>query len=101
MSESAGYTLRITTVTQDERLIIVPYVEALEAATLGYEMVSRKEGPSGASTSRQTGNMQVACCTPTPASRLTLRLQPEDRYTITVKLFFGSRQVAEQTIHHP
>jgi hypothetical protein len=101
MGDTARYALRITTEIDGDRLNVVPYVEASEAATLRYEMVSRKDGPAGSSASRQTGSIQVVCCAPKAASRLMLRVRPEDRYTITVRLFAGDRQVAEQTIRYP
>src|SRR5712671_1150745 len=47
MGETTRYALRISTETEGDRLKVVPYIEASDAAALRYEVISRKEGPSG------------------------------------------------------
>ena len=101
MGETTRYALRISTETEGDRLKVVPYIEASDAAALRYEVISRKEGPSGTASTRQAGSVQVACCAPAAASQLTLRVRREDRYVITVRLYAAGRQVAERTVIYP
>lgn len=100
-SELEPIVLRVATELAGGQLSVVPYVEAAASANLRYEVISRKEGPSGTSITRQAGNLQVSCCAPVAASKLTLSTGPEDRYTVTVKLFADGKVVVEQTIRHP
>lgn len=60
-----------------------------------YELVAERNGPAGRSSSRQGGTVQAAAGAPVQLSRTALApLGPEDRWTVSLKVFRGDDLVA-------
>jgi len=100
MGEGA-YKLRIDSSVRDGKLTIVPYAAAPAGSRLRYEMVSAKEGGAGKSSTRQGGTVQVGESGSARLAILSLGVNPQDRYLVTVKLFDGRRLVAEDKLEYP
>lgn len=95
------YGLRIDSSVHDGKLTIVPYAAAPAGSRLRYEMVSGKEGGAGKSSTRQSGTVQVGESGSARLAILSLGVNPQDRYTVTVKLFDGRTLVAEDKLEYP
>ncbi len=96
-----GYKLRIESSLEDHQLTLVPHVAGPPGARLRYEMTSTKEGSAGKSSTSQSGTVGIGESGGAALSRLSVSVAPQDRYTITVKVFDGARLVAEETLRHP
>lgn len=101
MAGEGGYRLWLDTSISGSMLTVVPHIAAPAAATLHYEIVSTKQGKSGRSSTRQSGPVAVDNEGSQTFARLSLSVGPDDRYTIAVRVFDGSRVVAEQTLNYP
>jgi len=94
-------SLRIESGGNAGELVLTPVVVAAHDTTLRYEMAARKEGRSGVSTTRQAGDLRLRGGVPKRAATLRLNVGPDDRYAVNVKLFDGTRVVADETIRRP
>ena len=101
MADEGGYRLWLDTSTSGRMLTVVPHIAAPAAATLRYEIVSTKHGKSGRSSTKQSGPVTVDKDGSQTFARLSVSVGPDDRYTIAVRVFEGSRVVAEQTLNYP
>ena len=95
------YQITFDITPSDRAVEIVPRVMAAQAATIRYELVARKSGGADVAVSRQAGTAKLDGRSSQPLSRLKLSVRPEERYTITLKIFEGSAMVAEKTFTYP
>ena len=101
MAGESGYRLWLDTSVSGGKLIVVPHIAAPAPAALYYEIVSAKDGQSGRSSTRQSGPVDVGAQGSQTFARLSLSVGPQDRYTISVRVFEGARLVAEQSLNYP
>src|SRR6266545_2709794 len=101
MADETGYRLWLDTSTSGKMLTVVPHIAAPAAAMLRYEIVSTKHGKSGRSSTSQSGRVAVDKEGSQTFAKLSLGVGPEDRYTVAVKVFDGTKLVAEQTLDYP
>jgi hypothetical protein len=80
----------------------VGYARAAEPVSARYELTAEKVGPSGRSSSRQSGRVEIGSAAPIQLSRLSLGApRPGDRYEIILTLYVGDRQVARDMVRKP
>jgi hypothetical protein len=101
MADEPGYRISIESSVKDNKLTVAPRVAAPVGARLRYEMVSTKVGAAGKSNTSQSGRVVVDASGTAALSALKLGVGPQDRYSISVKVFEGQKLVAEQTLQHP
>jgi hypothetical protein len=83
-------------------LIILPRVSAGHNAKLRYELSSIKSDSNGnASTSRQSNSVKLTQGQSKTLSRLSLNINPGDRYLLTLKVYEGTQLVAEDVVTYP
>lgn len=93
----------IETTVQGQVLFVSPKAKAKaqSAQVVRYELVSRKTGTAGTSDSRQAGTKSVACCETVSLAALRLSVAPDDMYTLTLRIYFGSDLVAQDEVVYP
>jgi curli production protein len=101
MADENGYRLWLDTSSSGRMLTIIPHIAAPAGAALRYEIVSTKQGKSGRSSTKQSGGVAVDGAGSGTFAKLSLGVDPEDRYTIAVRVFDGANVVAEQTLNYP
>lgn len=97
----SAYRLRLDSALSDGKLTLTPYIEAPAGARLRYEMKSDREGAAGRSSTSQGGGVAVGDSGSAKLSTLSFSVAPQDRYTITVRVFEGSKVVAEKSLSVP
>ena len=101
IAESDDYVIDIELASNGDQLHVVPWVRSTRATRLRYEVVSEKRGPAGQSRTAQSGNVNADPDQSVRLSTLLLRVGPDDRYTITVRLFADHTLVAEKSVTFP
>ena len=101
MADEAGYRLWLDTSTSGKMLTVIPHIAVPAAVTLRYEIISTKHGKSGRSSTSQSGRVAVDREGSQTFAKLSLGVGLDDRYTIAVKVFDGTKLVAEQTLNYP
>lgn len=101
MAETGDFKAWMSVETVGSRLIVVPYLSVPYPARLRYEVLSVKQGVSGASTTNQGGMAAVDCCAPRALSRLSLSIREGDRYRLDLSAYLGDRLVARDTLLYP
>lgn len=101
MAGESLYKLRIDSSLREGHLTLTPYVEAPAGARLRYEMKSDREGAAGRSSTSQGGGVAVGDSGSAKLSTLSFSVGPQDRYTVTVRVFEGSKVVAEKSLSVP
>lgn len=96
-----GYRLHLDPSLHEGRLTLAPSIDAPVGARLRYELKSDREGAAGRSSTSQGGALAVGESGSARLSILTFSVAPEDRYTVTVKVFDGARLVAERRLQVP
>lgn len=91
----------IATEPTPEGVRVIPYAQTRESHKLRYELISAKEGASGRSDSRQTGQVVVDCCEPKALVQLRLSIHPGERYALILRLFDNGTLVAEDQVIFP
>lgn len=77
-------------------------VVLLAAGTrLRYEVIASKDGPSGTTSTNQSGEVNVGESGTAALSRLALGLGADDRCNVAVRVYAGVRVVAEELFHVP
>ncbi len=84
-----------------DKVSVTAFARGGPLASARYELTSKKNAASGHSTTRQSGLLKLACCEPVTISRLSLGMQPGDRYTITLRLFDGDLLLVEKILAYP
>lgn len=97
----SAYRLQLDSSLHDGKLTLTPYVEAPAGARLRYELKSDREGAAGRSSTSQGGGVAVGESGSAKLSTLSFSVAPQDRYTVTVRVFEGSRLVAEKSLTVP
>lgn len=100
-ADEPAYRLRIDSSVEASRLTVVPVITAPAGSRLRYEMISTKQGHSGKSNTSQGGAIVVGADGSAALSTLRLGVSADDRYQITVKVFDGSKLVAEDALRYP
>ena len=101
MADEPGYRLRLDSSVEGGKLTVAPQIAAPAGAQLRYEMISTKEGGAGKSSTSQSGRVAVGGSGPAKLSTLSLSVGPQDRYSVTVRVFDGAKLVAEQVLKYP
>ena len=101
MADEPGYELRVESSVLGSQLTVIPHVQAAAGAVLRYEIVSTKQGSAGKSDTRQSGKVAVGEAGSAKLSTLKLGVSPQDRYSISVKVFDGTKLVAEKVLNYP
>ena len=96
-----GYQLQLDASVEAGRLLVAPKIAAPAGSRLRYQMISTKEGGAGRSSTSQSGTVAVGAQGSGKLATLALGVAPQDRYTVTVKVFDGARLVAEDVLHYP
>ena len=101
MADEPAYKLRIDSTVEASKLIVSPVIAAPAGSRLRYEMISSKEGRSGKSDTSQSGGVMVSADGSAKLSTLSLGVDANDRYLITVKVYDGGKLVAEDALRYP
>lgn len=101
LADEPGYQLRVESRVEGNTLTVVPHIAAATGARLRYEVVSSKRGSAGKSNTTQSGSVSVGADGSAKLSTLSLSLGPKDKYVVTVKVFAGTRLVAEEVLRYP
>ena len=75
---------------------IVPFCEAPLEGQVRYQLVTRKKGRSGTSSSTQSGRVSLKAGEKKGLCRVGLNIQPGDEYRLHLKIFKDGRVVAEE-----
>lgn len=97
----SAYRLRIDSALDEGKLTLTPYVEAPAGARLRYELKSDRQGAAGRSSTSQGGGVAVGASGSAKLSTLSFSVAPQDRYTVTVRVFEGSKLVVEKSLTVP
>ena len=95
------FRLTINAYSQGSLLRVNPQIVGPAGRALSYELVASKTGRSGRTSSRQSGKVAVGASGAASLSTLSLSVEPEDRYDVTVKVFEGGKLVASESLHYP
>lgn len=101
MAADSAYRVDIGTSTQDGGLRIQPHVFGPAGKALRYEMNVRRAAGAGKANISQSGTVRLDSDGKGALSSSAVTLAPGERYDMTVRLFDGSRLVAEQTASRP
>jgi hypothetical protein len=85
----------------DGKVVVQAFARGGPVPQLRYELNSDKTAGTGASTTRQAGMRNLACCEPVVLSKVSLGGNANDRYKVTLKVFAGSDLLAEKTLTWP
>jgi hypothetical protein len=97
----SAYRLRIDSSQDGGKLTLTPYVEGPAGARLRYELKSDRQGAAGHSSTSQGGGVAVGNSGSAKLSTLSFSIAPQDRYTVTVRVFEGMKVVAEKSLIVP
>ena len=101
VADEPGYRLSVAPVVRDSQLTVAPRISAPPGKQLRYEMVSTKHGAAGRSSTSQSGRVVVDAGGAAALSTLKLGIAAGDRYTVAVKVYDGTKLVAEDVLHYP
>jgi hypothetical protein len=100
-AETNVYRVALEPHIEGRMLSIAPEVEGPAGARVRYEIISVRQGPSGLSTTRQSGGATLDGDGRAGLSTLRLGIAPTDRYLITVTVRANGREVARETLQYP
>ena len=101
LAGESAYRLRIDSSQDGGKLTLTPYVDGPAGARLRYEVKSDREGAAGRSSTSQGGGIAVGDSGSAKLSTLSFSVAPQDRYTVTVRVFEGTKMVAEKSLTVP
>ena len=101
MAGDSAYRLSIDSELREHRLTVAPRLTGPAGRGLRYEIVSTKTGPAGRSDTTQSGHVALESDGSARLSTLTLGVGDSDRYDVAVRVFEGSRLVAEGILRYP
>lgn len=82
--------------------VFTGYVKSAEPFSGRYELVAERQGASGRSSTRQSGQVELAAGERLRMSQLSLApLGPEDRYSVVLRLLQGETVVAVHQLGAP
>jgi len=99
--DKSGYRLTLDARVENHKLTMAPHIHAPAGAALRYEVVAAKTGASGITSTRQGGQVRVDDHNTAALSKVSLSLGPDDRCTVSVKVYDGTTVVAEGTFSYP
>jgi hypothetical protein len=101
MAQSADFLVDLHVVRTGHQIKLSPIVTALRSAKLRYELTSEKIGGAGRARTAQSGTVFVNPDQNSVVAVLSLSAAPEDRYTITLRLYENAKLVADYVSNYP
>ena len=86
---------------ENNTLMIDAYVKAAKDASLGYELISEKNGVSGTSRSKQSGSILAKRDSVHSLTKLRLGYAKGDEYVFTLSLYENAALLARQKFTYP
>ncbi len=99
--DKPGYRLTLDARVEDHRLTMAPQIQAPAGAVLRYEVIAAKTGAAGTTSTTQGGEVRVDDRKTAALSKLSLSIGPQDRCTVSVRVFDGADLVAERSYSYP
>lgn len=101
MAEDPGYRLSLDAKVRGGYLALDPTITAPAGKTLRYDLVTRKQGRSGTSNTRQGGSVTVGGNGRASLSTVTVSVGEGERCEVSIEVYEGARLVASQSFSHP
>lgn len=98
---ASNYDVSLGAEVRNGTLKVAPVITAPAGKKLRYDVVTKRSGPSGNHSSKQSANVTVGPDGKATLSQVAVSVREQDRYEVKVEVYDGEKLVAADTLKHP